>query len=62
MSMPLLEWLCLGKTFHKSGRNNITSVGTLNKCAWNSLKYIDLGTLLIYVQGTTKKEKSILKD
>jgi hypothetical protein len=62
MSMPLLEWLCLRKTFHKSDGNNITNVGTFNKCAWNSLKYLDLGTLLIYVQGATKKEKSILKD
>ncbi len=43
MDMPLLEELHLGKKADKLGENNITKVSALNKCAWNSLKCLDLG-------------------
>ncbi len=43
INMPLLEELYLGKTVHKLEENNITKVSALNKCAWNSLKCLDLG-------------------
>lgn len=43
MNMPLLEELHLGKTSNNLGENNITKVSALNKCAWNSLKCLDLG-------------------
>ena len=34
MNMPRLVELTLGKTFDKSGENNITNVSALNKCFW----------------------------
>ena len=50
INMPLLEELYLGKTFDKSGRNKITNVRALNKCAWNSLRDLNLRSYLIYGQ------------
>ncbi len=62
MNMPLLEELDLCKTFDKSENNNITNVSALNKCAWNSLEWLDLRSYLIYGQVGTKSNNSILKD
>ncbi len=62
MIMPFLEELGLCKTFDKSGGNKITNVGALNKCAWNSLRLLVLGSYLIYGQMLTKCENSILQD
>ena len=62
MNMPLLENLSLCKTFDKSDGNNITNVSALNKCAWNSLRDLGLGSYLIYDQKITKCKNSILQD
>ncbi len=62
MNMPLLEVLYLSKTFDKSGVNKITNVSVLNKCAWNSLRGLNLGSYLIYGQMVTKCKNSILQD
>jgi hypothetical protein len=62
MNMPLLERLSLGKAFDKSGDNKITKVSALNKCAWNFLRGLELGSYLIYGQVGTKCNKSILRD
>ncbi len=62
MNMPFLEKLNLCKAFDKLAANQITNARALNKFAWNSLQYLDLGSYLIYVQITTKCEKSILQD
>jgi hypothetical protein len=42
MNMPVLELLFLSKTLNKSENNKITKVSALNKCGWNSLKYLNL--------------------
>ncbi len=62
MNVPLLERLFLRKAFDKSGRNYITNVSALKKCAWNSLRYLDLGSYLIHGQSITKCNNSILQD
>ena len=54
MNMPLLDQLILGKTFDKSGANNITNVRALNKCEWKSLQWLDLSSYLIHGQVVTK--------
>jgi hypothetical protein len=62
MNMPLLEKLYLCKAFDKSDGNKITNVSALNKCAWNSLQYLNLSSYLIYGQVGTKCNNSILQD
>jgi hypothetical protein len=48
MSMPFLENLNLCKAFDKLGVNQITNTRALNKCAWNSLLFLHVGSYLIY--------------
>ncbi len=62
MNMPFLDVLTLCKTFDKSGGNKITNVSVLNKCAWNSLQYLNLGSYLIYGQRITESKNLILRD
>jgi hypothetical protein len=42
MNMPVLEVLYLSKKLDNSENNKITKVSALNKCGWNSLKYLNL--------------------